>query len=741
MGNTCASVHIASRGNLDLVTKVILSAYGKIGYERLKNAPPEGSKHVILRAGAGQSYVSVYDSDNAKLDSGELKDLALAASKALKTVAVFTSLYDSDTYEFIVFASGRQVDLLMTDAESYVGSFKRLSDKSRAAKWSTLFARTITTEQIARASTGHTVFADHVIAGLSDLIGLADGQPQINYEDFADGGEEIAAQFYFHRKPMAVSDVPAGELRLADAFDPDDTRMLSVYPASWPIPVGKTENVRWLILSQSAGFNGGTATIRLSGPDGPVFSKGAMRGFKSHNGQIVGDLETRPTDKDHVKDYHAFPLTPVASDAAGSRLYKAEYPNLSIPPMTSARTTQILIVLVLYEFQCQTPGEWEINVSLQPGAQSEYRRDLPALRISAVEPGWLPVISGLNPKTILEESNFSTDPRTEQNYRSELKDKQSRILNDRQLIHPAITSSVAILKDDGQATLDACKTWLEAWLAPLAEQQDGEVRIYAEKKLPKLVFKPSKTKKSLPVNAFLEDPAWGKLFDYANNYQSVLVAFFPKDGERAVAGIGLQYSHEGHYFLDQLMPGHEYAKQMAKTLTVMRGRPFAEEAYRSTLHAFQWITNHADCYECLKSSAGDMAQQMDRFAAENAPLQAWHGQCTWVPLFDQAARGQFTPYENLSALNWFRGVVGGGLHRKLMCAQWCSNVLRMMTPQMWLCRNLMDQVNRTALDEVAQVTEANGACRIALRSGRGLDELELALLPILPIESARISVR
>ena len=75
--------------------------------------------------------------------------------------------------------------------------FKRLSDKSRAAKWSTLFGRTITADQIARASTGQTVFADHVIAGLSNLIGLSDGQPQINYEDFMDGGEEITAQFYF----------------------------------------------------------------------------------------------------------------------------------------------------------------------------------------------------------------------------------------------------------------------------------------------------------------------------------------------------------------------------------------------------------------------------------------------------------------------------------------------------------------------------------------------------------------
>ena len=91
-------------------------------------------------------------------------------------------------------------------------------------------------------------------------------------------------------------------------------------------------------------------------------------------------------------------------------------------------------------------------------------------------------------------------------------------------------------------------------------------------------------------------------------------------------------------------------------------------------------------------------------------------------------------------LNWFRGVVcGAGLHRRIMSAQWCGNVLRMVTPHMWLCRNLIDQVDRAALGQVAQVSETNGVYRIALRPGCALDELELALLPILPIESARMS--
>ena len=757
MGNTCSSIHIAWRGAVNDAARAISRSYGKLGYERMKQAPAEGGKHVVLLARAGQPYISVYDSDNAKLDSGELKDLALAASKAMKTAAVFTGLYDSDTYEFVVFANGRQVDLLMSDAESYDGPMKRLTDKSRAAKWSKLFGRILSTDQIRQTVTHQTVFADGVIAGLSQLIGLRGGQPQMNDQDFLDGGEEITAQLYFKRKPATVSNVPAGvpagEIRLANGYDPDDTRMLLVYPASWPVPVGKPANVKWMILSHGAGFDGGTANIRVSacgagasacqarGPAGLVLSRGAMRGFKFHNGQIVGDLETRPTDKDHVKDYYAFEVTPIASATSESQLYSAHIHHLGIPPMTPQRTTEILILFVLYDLQSQTAGEWEINVSLQLGTDRGYTYDLPPIRIAALEQGWLPVVSGLNPKTTYNLSNFSTDPRREQDDLHELADKQSRILNDRRLIHPAIASSVAILKDAGQATLDACKTWLEAWLGPLAEQGQGEIQIHTEKKLPPGVFKPSKTRKSLPANAFLQDKAWAALFDYEKNYQSVLISFVPRDRELPVAGVGLQYSNEETYFPDYLRPGSVHAAQMARTLSVMRGRPFTEETYSGTLHTFQWITNDAECYECLKTSASDMAQRLDWFAAGNAPLQAWNNQCTWVPMFDQAKHIKPTLYEDYSAFNWFRGVEGGGgLYRRKMSVQWCSNVLRMLAPHMWLCWNLIDQVDRMALERVAQVSETNGMFKVALRPGCSLEKLELALLPILPVESARISV-
>ena len=76
---------------------------------------------MILLREEGDAFLSAYDSDNAALDTGELKDLALATSRIFKTAAVCTSLFDSDTFEVVGFNAGKQVDLVMTHPEQYGG--------------------------------------------------------------------------------------------------------------------------------------------------------------------------------------------------------------------------------------------------------------------------------------------------------------------------------------------------------------------------------------------------------------------------------------------------------------------------------------------------------------------------------------------------------------------------------------------------------------------------------------------
>jgi hypothetical protein len=142
----------------------------------------------------------------------------------------------------------------------------------------------------------------------------------------------------------------------------------------------------------------------------------------------------------------------------------------------------------------------------------------------------------------------------------------------------------------------------------------------------------------------------------------------------------------------------------------------------------------------VASSVGDLKDRIDAFAAHSAVLQAWHGQSTWQPLFDHADDYHRSVYEESSVLNWFRGIVqtDGGLNASKMSLQWCRNVLRMVTPHMWICRGLLEQVDRAALEAVAEVTETTDAFRMTLKDGQGLDDLELALLTILPVESARV---
>lgn len=739
MGNTCSSVHIALTGTTHDAIKGIVRAYSKLGFDRATAESPEGGKHVILLRKEGDAFLSVYDSDNATLDTGELKDLALAASKIFKTGAICTSLYDSDTFEVVVFNAGKQVDLVLTDPEQYSGPLKVLSDRSRAAQWSKVFGKALSVEDIKQATTTTSAFADDAVAGLSRLIGLTGGQSQLHYQDLLED-EALTDHLHFTRQPAAPRPVPEGQVALRNYFDPDNSRMLLVYPASWPVPLSEEVRVTWLMLSEGAGFNDGTLAIHVNGPDGLTITGGYMEGSKFHNGQIVGPLETAPRDTtgatvEDLLKARQFEVTQGPSNSSRSKVFTARFPKLDIPSKAPDRPTQILVVLQL-QLVASHPGVFDIEVSVRPESHTDFHHDLPRARVAAVERTWLPVVSGLNPKTSYETRDLASQPRGTLMLH-ELQHKQASILRERALNHFAIASNVAIVRDEGQSTLDACRSYLEGWLRPLVEQT-GEVRIHAEKRMTERAYV-GKSRKTLPVSAFQQDKAWHKLFDHASNYQTVLATIFPSAAEYPIAGVGLQVCLE--QYPEQWR--EHYEQQLAETLSTMRGRPFDKAPVAHTVHLFNWVLNHIDCYGHLQTSTGDMKDRIDEFAARHPVLQAWHSQYTWQPLFDHADDYHRTVYEESSVLNWFRGILqtDGGLDTRKMSWQWCRNVLRMVTPHMWACRTLIEQVDRAALERVAQVTEANEAFKIALREGQRLDDLELALLPILPVESARIRLR
>jgi hypothetical protein len=738
MGNTCSSVHIAISGTTADTIDGIVRAYVTLGFERTATASADGGRHVVLLRKEDDAFLSVYDSDNAALDSGELKDLALAASKICGTAAVCTSLYDSDTFEVVVFNAGKQVDLVTTNPDEYSGPLKVLSNKSRATQWSKVFGRPLNAASISKAIARDSVFADDVVGELSRLIGLTGGQSQLHYQDVREG-EADTHHLHFTKQPAAARTASGGQIVLRNYFDPDNSRMLLVYPASWPVPLAEEVRVTWLMLSEGAGFNDGTLVIRVNGPDGLAIPRGYLAGSKFHNGQIVGPLETAPKDPEGVGLEESlkskqFEVTQDASASPGAQTFTGRFPAMEIPTKGPERPTQILIVLQLHLIASGV-GEWDIDVSVRPTSATKFQHDVPRARIAAVEQTWLPVVSGLNPRTSYETGDLATLQPRGPLMLHELQRKQESIRRDRTLTHFAIASNVAIVRDEGQATLDACRSYLEAWLRPVVERT-GEVRIHAEKRMTARAYV-GKSRKTLAASAFQRDQAWRKLFDATGNHQTVLATIFPKDADYPIAGVGLQVGMERH---EERWRDH-YEQRLADTLSKMRGRPFEKAPVVNTIHVFNWVLNHADCYAYLATSIGAMKAGIDAFSSRHQVLQAWHSQCTWRPFFDHAYDYHRTVYEDHSVLNWFRGILGddGGLDSSKMSLEWCSNALRMVTPHMWVCRALLQQVDRAALEAVAQVTETNDVFKIALKEGHALDDLELALLPILPVESARIT--
>lgn len=126
---------------------------------------------------------------------------------------------------------------------------------------------------------------------------------------------------------------------------------------------------------------------------------GHMEGSKFHNGQIVGPLETAPREtiganlEDLLKS-RQFDVTEDSVEPSGSRTFSARFPTLNIPAKIADRPTQIRVVLQLHVVASQV-GEWDIDVCVRPASSTEFRHDLPRVRLAGVDQTWLPIVSGL----------------------------------------------------------------------------------------------------------------------------------------------------------------------------------------------------------------------------------------------------------------------------------------------------------------------------------------------------------
>lgn len=318
-----------------------------------------------------------------------------------------------------------------------------------------------------------------------------------------------------------------------------------------------------------------------------------------------------------------------------------------------------------------------------------------------------------------------------------------RIAHDQRLFHPSVASSVTILNDKGHASLDICRGAIEAWLSPLFERR-CELRLRAERQMTE-GGSVTKMRKSWPLAEAMRQKIWAKLFDAEQNYQAVMIDIVPEGGEIPVTGFGLHATMRQRRAVPPAPDDKSRltSELLAMTLGKMRGRSFAPVPSGETIHLYRWVANHSECHAFAGTTPAAMRLNLDGLAAAHRPLQAWYSEAAWLPVFDRADAYEDTVYEDYSVLNCFRGILHGehlSLKALRLSAGWCQNVLRMVTPHLWLGPSLAGQIDRERLSRIAVVMDINGSIKIEKIPQASMDDLELALLPILPIETSRFAV-
>ncbi len=744
MGNTCASAHAYFVGNPGTAAQAVSRAYTQLGYERVKKS---GDKHVIVTR-SGQCFLSVHDSGNARLDNGELKQVALAISKSLKGPALVTSLHDSDSFEFIVFYRGKQIDLLMTDIDAYSGPLQVLPAKKRAQKWSVMASRNITDHDIQNACR-ESVFADDIVDRLAALFSLSEGQCQVNFDDLKDENDDIIAEYFFAK--TKVLDLPVGSgsvVSFRDYFDPDNSRAHLFYPSGYPIALDDPRGFPWLLISEGAGFDDGKIEVRITGPKGLEITEVFVKGVKFHNGQIVGDLETAPVvktmeDAEASRKRHSFvPVLVSSSDTVNGLVettLEVRFANLKVPTASASRGTQILL-LVQPHVVARACGDWNLQLMInagetcdEPSREKSAGHQMPGLRLIGANQTWLPVVSGLANGIVYNTIGLDAG-RTGASMVREFQYQQQQVRRDRRLEFPGALSNVVILREQPDA-LEFCSEYVAGWLDKVKASDNWELFIWTEREMTASA-NITKNKKIMPLHGFRSDKNWRKLFEFDSKLQTMKISLRKPGSLVSQSGLGYQRSlispHDREYC----------SSNLKQTLHKMRGREFNDLTNDGAVHLFSWVLNHPDVIGAFEASSVAMENSLDEFVASAPVLQAWHAAMTWIPAFDCGGEWVKTLYESNSVLNWFRGISGddGGIDNLKMLESWCANVLRMVSPYMWLGESLMSQIDRSALEQVAElVSNENGLTRVKLRSDANIAKLEMALLPILPVESVRIS--
>ncbi len=261
--------------------------------------------------------------------------------------------------------------------------------------------------------------AEYHLAEWCEVAGVDPDRAFGNCGDFtlkaADG--QISLAFERSGVPATktkLAAVPDAAVDLKHLRSDDDCPYHRFFPAAWPVAPGATVRFRWYIVSTGAGFNGLSLRLGVDGPTTPTVEGVGLLAYRFYNGQVTS-------------------MTPVASFAGTvpSEPF-IEIADFCVPAVAPQTRNQFLLQLEI-DVRLTELGEATLTPALVLSEAEALSPNLPPLRLSAIRPHWMPIVS-----------------------RSERPDA-GRLQAVLRLNTPSVLSTVAILPDIGDATRDRAK--------------------------------------------------------------------------------------------------------------------------------------------------------------------------------------------------------------------------------------------------------------------------------------------
>jgi hypothetical protein len=676
MGTTATSLHILSEVVAvgPRLPEDIAKAYRKLGYARPKK-DGGATKRVVLAPDASGDWLSVFDSDNDRIDTGELKQLAVAITKKLGTVALLTSVDDSDSFEFVMFHNGKQVDAAVSDPESHAGGLRMLKGKRRAQAWHSAFIgrdyrRALLAgrqglllvgwqERLQEPPKSTTAFAEDELGAWCALAGLSPQNATTVIDELVAREDQAGlTTLVFERMAPKTAPAPSASTGVGLAYyrSDDDCPYHRFFPAPWPRTPGVSDKEQWALVCSGGGISGLRLRLAIEGPAPIRVERIHLRALPFYNGQVTS-----------LTSIAAHEWTPPEPGAASPAEIAIDMPGFVVPA-ADPQSRRLVILMLTVQATLPEEGEATLTPFVETAAGVAPSPALPPLRLSARRPAWFPLVSRPDaPDRARDEAVL-------------------------RLNTPSVWSGVAALPGDGGPARERARALAEGWLVGLAPEDGAVAVVHTEKHLTPS-FNVSKATRTLPLVDLIRDRLWPRLFDEETDYQTVSIGLARPNSPHAHAGVTVQASLRG----------------------------FGALLGASTLSCALWLLDDAAVHGRIGSSAEAAEAVFERWIGTVEPLQAWTTRATWIPEFNTYDAFAQTAYESVVAPDWQRA-------DQAPPTPW----LRFVAARLWLDETFLEALELPRLEAVAELSRRGRVTALSLRAGRSLAELEAALSPILP---------